>query len=503
MQNRAISSLSVALVALGCLALSGALVACGASGTSGEPGEDPNGLLSGKGDETSLTHFAADGTPPSVVGSYRFELLSEVTTREIGGFGTPEDTTNTTRMEGVIEAVQNGTQVTFYIGFCGVYLPEVSGYEPRVDSETIRRLPAVVSQAELFDSGTSTVFQTDPSAWVIGAGLSDVLLDAMPDSDEDPRVEDVDLDGEPGITMMLGNWKIYGAMRVIFKFAGEIGEGGLLSGSAEVGMDTAVFGDTVPLINVAKKIKKMQEETEVVAEHHVFEMTPFQAFEVTCEQAFDGAPILVSQMIESGPTSEPEVPVSNPGGPVTDCLQELDDRGIEYELASSPMENPDGYPELVCEIEDPVLVDLTLADVTFHYADPDAHGTNLYTSCAIALVMHDMAQIAAAEGITDIVHLGSYNCRTIAGTPSLSQHGLGQAIDIGGVRFMDGTYWTVAGDWEVGMDFPVTEAGEWWRWFVGTLHTQRVCNILLTPDYDAEHHDHVHCDLTPGEHLLL
>ena len=102
------------------------------------------GLASSKGDLP--TGFTADGTPPPIAGSYRFELVSEVTTRDEGGlFTSPTETTSTVRVDGVIEATQDGSAFTFYLAPCGIALPEVAGYEPMVDQGTIRRLPAVVS----------------------------------------------------------------------------------------------------------------------------------------------------------------------------------------------------------------------------------------------------------------------------------------------------------------------------------------------------------------------
>ena len=74
---------------------------------------------------------------------------------------------------------------------------------------------------------------------------------------------------------------------------------------------------------------------------------------------------------------------------------------------------------------------------------PDASVNRVFVSCELALAMHDTAVVAHAQGVTDIVHLGAYNCRTIAGTTTISQHGLGKAIDIAGVRLDDGTYWTI------------------------------------------------------------
>ncbi len=86
--------------------------------------------------------------------------------------------------------------------------------------------------------------------------------------------------------------------------------------------------------------------------------------------------------------------------------------------------------------------------------------------------------------------------------PTLSEHGLANAIDIAGFRNADGSIYTVIDDWELNTSFPVTVPGSFLKWFVETVFENWIYNIILTPDYNAAHHDHFHCDLTPGAHFL-
>ena len=148
------------------------------------------------------------------------------------------------------------------------------------------------------------------------------------------------------------------------------------------------------------------------------------------------------------------------------------------------------------------MVDGTLAGVNYRYALPDASVKRIYVSCRLALAMHDTALLAKEAGVTDIVHLGAYNCRTITGTSTLSQHGLGKAIDIAGVRLEDGTYWSIFDDWEHDTDNPEEEGAQWLSWFANQLYAQWIFNLILTPDYDASHDDHLHCDLSPDTHEI-
>ena len=96
-------------------------------------------------------------------------------------------------------------------------------------------------------------------------------------------------------------------------------------------------------------------------------------------------------------------------------------------------------------------------------------------------------------------HIGTYNCRVIANTTTLSQHGLANAIDIYGFEFADGTLWTLIDDWDHNSPSSFNSEGAEWlydagqRWF-----DQDIWNIILTPNYDTAHDNHFHVDLTAG-----
>ncbi len=92
------------------------------------------------------------------------------------------------------------------------------------------------------------------------------------------------------------------------------------------------------------------------------------------------------------------------------------------------------------------------------------------------------AELAAVE------HLGVYNCRNVRNsTVWLSQHALGQALDVSAVRLADGRRITVAGGWD--------DAGAPGR-FLRAAH-RAACGffkVALGPEYNALHRDHFHLD---------
>lgn len=187
---------------------------------------------------------------------------------------------------------------------------------------------------------------------------------------------------------------------------------------------------------------------------------------------------------------------------LSDCMLELAERGVGFQVGQNPMDSPDEHPELICDVNDPVWVDGTMAGVNYRYASETGEVKRIFAACELALAMHDTATLVAAEGVTDIIHLGVYNCRVISGTSTLSEHAYASAIDISGFRRDDGTVWTVFDDWEDGVAEPITDAGDWLLWFANELYVEWIFNIILTPEYNAAHDDHFHCDMTPGAHTL-
>jgi hypothetical protein len=91
--------------------------------------------------------------------------------------------------------------------------------------------------------------------------------------------------------------------------------------------------------------------------------------------------------------------------------------------------------------------------------------------------------------VVEIDHFGSYNCRRMYGRASepWSEHAHANALDVAGFRLEDGRQISVAADWN--------DKGAKGRF----LHQVRdgACRLfatVLSPDYNAAHHDHLHLD---------
>nr|WP_281502067.1 extensin family protein [Loktanella sp. F6476L] len=124
----------------------------------------------------------------------------------------------------------------------------------------------------------------------------------------------------------------------------------------------------------------------------------------------------------------------------------------------------------------------------------DASLASIETRCAIGLRMamweEHALQPAARDlfgaQVSQIDHIGSYNCRRIRGSSERwSTHATANAIDVSGFRLDDGTRLRLINDWDDGgpkgafLRRARDSACDWFR-------------VTLSPDYNALHADHFH-----------
>jgi hypothetical protein len=120
-------------------------------------------------------------------------------------------------------------------------------------------------------------------------------------------------------------------------------------------------------------------------------------------------------------------------------------------------------------------------------------------SCALATrldsfereIVQPAAQRHFGRPVVRIHHYGAYTCRNEnGGHGRLSQHALGNAIDIGAFELADGTRIAVETDWRgrgPRRDFLREVAKGACRYF----------SVVLTPASDALHRNHFHLDVGP------
>lgn len=162
-------------------------------------------------------------------------------------------------------------------------------------------------------------------------------------------------------------------------------------------------------------------------------------------------------------------------------------------------------------IDDPVLLEPVIAGVTFK-ARGAARPARLLVACALGLRLARLAELAKKHGVDEVLHLGVHNYRPMRNPTciandncKLSQHAYATAIDINGFRVAEsGVVYSAERHWIINKTVgvcpgaPQGEGDALLHRMACEMHAQRLFNIILTPNYNALHRDHMHVDLTPA-----
>jgi hypothetical protein len=164
-------------------------------------------------------------------------------------------------------------------------------------------------------------------------------------------------------------------------------------------------------------------------------------------------------------------------------------------------------------IADPVRVQPVIDGVRFRYVST-AEPTAMLMDCELAPRLVELAHLVAPFGIDEVIHIGIYNYRCIGGgdpdvddcTPS--QHARARAIDLHafGLAGSDVEYSTED-------DFVITsssscplvsssEPDRVLKEIACSLYSERIFQIVLTPNYNAAHRNHYHVDMTEGSMFI-
>lgn len=164
------------------------------------------------------------------------------------------------------------------------------------------------------------------------------------------------------------------------------------------------------------------------------------------------------------------------------CLDELSARGVAFDVVSEQAALG------ACNLTDAVRV----KGLEARFDKPAT------MRCELALRLDEfevnVVQAAAEQHfhrrVVEIYHYGAYACRNIAGTHRLSAHARGEAIDIAGFELDGGLKIMIKEHWR--------GAGERSRFLHDVARGAcRMFNVVLTPDADRDHLDHIHLDLGP------
>jgi hypothetical protein len=157
-------------------------------------------------------------------------------------------------------------------------------------------------------------------------------------------------------------------------------------------------------------------------------------------------------------------------------------------------------------IADPITVTLPLSGVAFRYSGNTTQRKTLYGDCTLMKSLAEAAPIVRAHDVQEIVDIGIYNYRCIDQTKTppdctMSQHAYAKAIDIAALVTTDGTKYSVLDDWVIDSSATCTaetanDKDAFLHKVICELKAADVWNIVLTPNYNSDHRNHFHVDLT-------
>ena len=162
-----------------------------------------------------------------------------------------------------------------------------------------------------------------------------------------------------------------------------------------------------------------------------------------------------------------------PGG--DECLGWLARLGIEHRSLKATR-----------GVTTPVEVSGPVAEVRY----VSAGRSSFVADCRLVLALDWIGPHLRQFGVSEVRHSGAYVYRTTrSGRPS--RHAKGLAIDVHGVR-VDGKFHTVKRDFEKGLGWGCDTGAPRLNQISCRLRGLRLFRELITPDHNADHHDHLH-----------
>lgn len=190
---------------------------------------------------------------------------------------------------------------------------------------------------------------------------------------------------------------------------------------------------------------------------------------------------LIDQPIDAGTKARIQRTATDLG----QCVAALEEARINF------VPSPDRMNSETCGLHEAGVLGPDMG--TIARLNPAAPTMSCETALGLSVWRRQSLEPAAREilgsDVVQIDHFGTYACRGINGRAGArpSAHSMAAAIDVGGFRLRDGRRVTVAADWS-GED---AEAR-----FLRRIRDEacKVFGTTLSPDYNAEHRDHLHME---------
>jgi hypothetical protein len=233
---------------------------------------------------------------------------------------------------------------------------------------------------------------------------------------------------------------------------------------------------------------------------------------------------------EEGPDPRDPVPVAPAPAPASPIPEE-DDRGVRYLPEGAPATKYLTLDRAACEAElekrkiafvrasptqgvlIPVRLKGAVSGVAIHSTVPagQRHLSKYEVfDCRLVLALDDFAQVLGKHGIVDVVHYAAYRPKSENGCTAKyagKQHCAALALDVGIFTKKDGAAINVERHFHGRIGDPTCTATaapkvktpeSTMLWSIVCEAAQKgIFNVILTPNYNAQHVNHFHVEITP------
>lgn len=192
----------------------------------------------------------------------------------------------------------------------------------------------------------------------------------------------------------------------------------------------------------------------------------------------------------------------------TTCLAELDRRKIKTEAAPA-----------TAGVTTPLWLRGPLHGIAIHSQLAPAqreHSSVEIFDCRLLVALDDFTSLLAKHDIVEMVHMSAYRPRSAYGcTPKYAgkQHCAALAVDVGSFRRRDGKVLEVLRDFHGKINLatctqsakpspPSPFADELWS-YVCDAARQAIFHVILTPNFNLQHKNHFHLEITPEAGWML
>lgn len=166
--------------------------------------------------------------------------------------------------------------------------------------------------------------------------------------------------------------------------------------------------------------------------------------------------------------------------PSAACLAELSQRGVPFHSVDHEL-----------GVKTPVVVDGPITGVRYYTG---GNGP-LIADCRLVLALSLVGPELVRFGVSDVRFSGAYVYR-LSNKGRVSLHAYGLAIDMHGFT-RNGEHYEVEHEFKRGFGFQLTADAPLVNAFALRFHNSGLFHEYLTPDDNADHHDHVHIGVSP------